>query len=476
MKNASRSWQCSNCQYIIRESRLSLSLPKKRKQTHAGYGFLSESAPFARSLSDSGVGWVGPSPDVLSLFGDKIRAREMATDSGVPVVRGSGNLGSADECLAVLGDGTVRLPAIMKVRGCACACVREMYFGAAHRYFSSATTCVEYPSLGYFSYNHRPEICRVGPARPISRISEDERFSRKPHHPPSPPSPRSPPHRIVAALPFSAFDTRQKAAFGGGGRGMRIVRDMSQVRSLFDSCRREAYAAFGRDEVFLEEYWDDTKHLEVQVLGDGSGDGVVHLYERDCTVQSRHQKVIELAPARGIHPELRERLVGCAVALARGCSYRGAGTVEFLVRGELGDPANAEFVFMEVNPRVQVEHTVTEEATGIDIVQAQLLIAGGRTLGELGLTQDNVQLRRHAIQARITMMPGKGEVLDAYEEPVGEGVRCDSAGWYAGFRPNKMYDPLVGKVRTGFLIFCLFVGSFVGSFVRAFVAIAHSAN
>lgn len=259
---------------------------------------------------------------------------------------------------------------------------------------------------------------------------------------------------------------------------MRIVRDMSQVRSLFDSCRREAHAAFGRDEVFLEEYWDDTKHLEVQVLGDGSGGdgGVVHLYERDCTVQSRHQKVIELAPARGIHPELRERLVGCAVALARGCRYRGAGTVEFLVRGGLGDPANAEFVFMEVNPRVQVEHTVTEEATGIDIVQAQLLIAGGRTLGELGLTQDNVRLRRHAIQARITMMPGKGEVLDAYEEPVGEGVRCDSAGWYAGFRPNKMYDPLVGKVRTGFLIFCSFVGSFVGSLVRAFVAISHSAN
>ena len=119
-----------------------------------------------------------------------------------------------------------------------------------------------------------------------------------------------------------------------------------------------------------------------------------------------------------------------------------------------------------------MEHTVTEEATGIDIVQAQLLIAGGRTLGELGLTQDNVRLRRHAIQARITMMPGKGEVLDAYEEPVGEGVRCDSAGWYAGFRPNKMYDPLVGKVRMGFLM--LFVRWFVGSLVLWFVLLMRS--
>ena len=139
MKNSSRSWQCSNYQYphAIRVSlSLSLPLPKKQKQMHAGYGFLSESAPFARSLSDSGVGWVGPSPDVLSLFGDKIRAREMAVDSGVPVVRGSGNLGSADECLAVLGDGTVRLPAIMKVRGLCMLrtlmlCVRGVFRGGA---------------------------------------------------------------------------------------------------------------------------------------------------------------------------------------------------------------------------------------------------------------------------------------------------------------------------------------------------------
>mmetsp|Transcript_29449 Transcript_29449/g.63415 ORF Transcript_29449/g.63415 Transcript_29449/m.63415 type:complete len:1275 (+) Transcript_29449:165-3989(+) len=315
---------------------------------HPGYGFLSESAPFAQSLLDSNITWVGPPPDVLHLFGDKIQARALAHRSDVPVVRGSGNLSSGEECLSVLKEGDVRLPAIMK------------------------------------------------------------------------------------------------AAYGGGGRGMRIVRDISQVTSSFDSCQREALTAFGRDEVFLEEFWEDTKHLEVQILADGQG-GVVHLYERDCTVQHRHQKVIELAPARDIHPELRRRLVDCAVTLARGCAYKGAGTVEFLVRGDL-EEADTEFVFMEVNPRVQVEHTVTEEATGIDIVQAQLLIAAGRSLDDLGLTQDNIRLRQHSLQARITMMPGKGEVLDAYKEPTGDGVRCDTAGWHTGFAPNQMYDPLVGKL------------------------------
>lgn len=225
---------------------------------------------------------------------------------------------------------------------------------------------------------------------------------------------------------------------------MRIVRSLSDAIPSFKSCQREALTAFGRDEVFLEEFWEQTKHLEVQILADGQG-GVVHLYERDCTVQHRHQKVIELAPAREIHPKLRQRLVDCAVTLAKQCDYKGAGTVEFLVRGELTNP-DTEFVFMEVNPRVQVEHTVTEEATGVDIVQAQLLVAAGRTLEELDLTQQNICLRQHSLQARITMMPGKGEVLDFYQEPKGAGVRCDSAGWYTAFKPNQMYDPLVGKL------------------------------
>jgi pyruvate carboxylase len=171
---------------------------------------------------------------------------------------------------------------------------------------------------------------------------------------------------------------------------MRIVRDLSQVSSSFDSCQREALTAFGRNEVFLEgkcvcavtqccsralgsimltpvaidtvEFWEDTKHLEVQILADGKG-GVIHLFERDCTVQHRHQKVIELAPARNINGDLRRRLVDCAVALASQCNYRGAGTVEFLVRGDL-ESADSEFVFMEVNPRVQVEHTGKSDICG----------------------------------------------------------------------------------------------------------------
>ena len=225
---------------------------------------------------------------------------------------------------------------------------------------------------------------------------------------------------------------------------MRIVRTLSEVGPSFDSCKREALTAFGRDEVFIEEFWEKTKHLEVQIFADGRG-GVVHLFERDCTVQHRHQKVIELAPARNIHPALRKRLLDCAVRLVRSCNYKGAATVEFLVRGDLED-SNSEFVFMEVNPRVQVEHTVTEEATGIDVVQTQLLIAGGRTLEQLGLTQDKIRLRQHSIQARITMMPGRGDTLELYQEPKGSSVRCDSAGWYTGLKPNQMYDPLIGKL------------------------------
>ncbi|KAL7510589.1 hypothetical protein ACHAXN_007523 [Cyclotella atomus] len=334
--------------YLNIEGLTSVSVERGVDLVHPGYGFLSESAQFAQSLVDNSVGWVGPPPSVLELFGDKIQARALAQSSNVPVVRGSGNLSSGDDVMRILEEGKVGLPAIMK------------------------------------------------------------------------------------------------AAYGGGGRGMRIVRSLSDALPSFNSCQREALTAFGRDEVFLEEFWENTKHLEVQILADGQG-GVVHLYERDCTVQHRHQKVIELAPARDIHPELRQRLVDCAVTLAKQCNYKGAGTVEFLVRGELSNP-DTEFVFMEVNPRVQVEHTVTEEATGVDIVQAQLLIAGGRTLDELGLTQDNICLRQHSLQARITMMPGKGEILDFYQEPNGEGVRCDSAGWFTGFKPNQMYDPLVGKL------------------------------
>ncbi|CAD7931236.1 unnamed protein product [Amoebophrya sp. A25] len=235
-----------------------------------------------------------------------------------------------------------------------------------------------------------------------------------------------------------------KAAYGGGGRGMRIVREWKELKPNFDTCQREAMTAFGRGEVFIEEFWNRTKHLEVQILADGGG-GVVHLFERDCTVQHRHQKMVEMAPARDIHPELRKKLTDCAISLARASGYRGAGTVEFLVRGSLED-ANANFVFMEMNPRVQVEHTVTEEATGLDIVQAQLLIASGKSLADLDLVPEKIQEKRYALQCRVTMMPGGGERISEYAEPVGDAIRVDSAGFYSGLKPNQMYDPLVGKL------------------------------
>ncbi|KAL7547137.1 hypothetical protein ACHAWF_010455, partial [Thalassiosira exigua] len=424
--------------------------------TRPGYGFLSESAPFARSLADAGVVWVGPPPDVLQLFGDKIRARQLAVERGVPVVRGSGNLNSGEECRRALESGEVRLPAIMKAA-----------YGGGGRGMRSGGRAKPGAVAGLGEErtpsergaNRRSRFDSPAPTRParpdasIRRAPNAacercrRRDGRTSHAVFAPDfGPRLRPPRLVSTRRRFELKARPRLSLTSAAK-TGIVRDASQATSAFDSCRREARTAFGRDEVFLEEFWEDSKHLEVQILADGTkGAGAaVHLFERDCTVQHRHQKVIELAPARDIHPELRARLVECAVALARGCDYKGAGTVEFLVRGDL-EKADAEFVFMEVNPRVQVEHTVTEEATGIDIVQAQLLIAGGRTLEDLGLTQDNIGLRQHSVQARITMMPGKGEVLEKYEEPSGDGVRCDTAGWYAGFAPNQMYDPLVGKL------------------------------
>jgi len=173
-----------------------------------------------------------------------------------------------------------------------------------------------------------------------------------------------------------------KAAFGGGGRGMRLVERDADLVDSYSRCTSEAQTAFGNGSVFLEEFLRDARHIEVQVVADGQG-GVVHLFERDCSVQLRNQKVVEVAPAR-MHPELRERITSCSVRLAQGCNYRGVGTVEFMVAGELHDP-EAKFVFMEVNPRIQVEHTITEEVTGVDIVKTQLLIAGGYAMRDLGL-------------------------------------------------------------------------------------------
>lgn len=177
-----------------------------------------------------------------------------------------------------------------------------------------------------------------------------------------------------------------QAAMGGGGKGMRVVRRMEDLVPFFESASSEALASFGDGSVFVERFVDRPRHIEVQIIGDGTGN-VVHLWERDCSVQRRHQKVIEMAPAWTLPMEIRQDLHRYAVQLTSAANYKNAGTVEFLIDSELRP------YFIEVNPRIQVEHTVTEEVTGIDLVQAQLKIAAGATLEEIGLIQENIQPR-----------------------------------------------------------------------------------
>ena len=186
-----------------------------------------------------------------------------------------------------------------------------------------------------------------------------------------------------------------KAAMGGGGKGMRVVHKREDLIPLFESASSEAKAAFGDGSVFIERFVDQPRHIEVQIIGDGTGN-VVHLWERDCSIQRRHQKVIEMAPAWSLPDDLRKDLHEYAKKLTAASKYKNAGTVEFLVDSELRP------YFIEVNPRIQVEHTVTEEVTGVDLVQAQLRIAGGATLEEAGLIQENITARGVAIQCRIT--------------------------------------------------------------------------
>ena len=237
-----------------------------------------------------------------------------------------------------------------------------------------------------------------------------------------------------------------KASMGGGGKGMRIVRTMEEVASQFEAASSEALAAFGDGACFVERYVEDPRHVEIQIVGDGTD--VVHLWERDCSVQRRHQKVVEMAPAWNLKPELREALQRDAVKLGKLAGYKNAGTVEFLV-----DVKNDEYFFIEVNPRIQVEHTVTEEVTGIDLVQTQFKIAGGASLADLGLAQDKIHARGVAIQCRITtenperdFAPDTG-TLSVYRHAQGYGMRVDGIG-YTGLAVTPFFDSLLVKYTT----------------------------
>jgi acetyl/propionyl-CoA carboxylase alpha subunit len=240
-----------------------------------------------------------------------------------------------------------------------------------------------------------------------------------------------------------------KALAGGGGRGMRPVIRLEDLPAAFERCQSEAAASFGNGDLYVETLLADARHVEVQIVGDGTGQ-VVHLWDRECSVQRQRQKIIELAPAIGVPAKVREALFEAAVRLGKAVRYKGLGTIEFLVASGEG----GRFAFIEANPRLQVEHTVTEEVTGLDLVRLQLAVAGGASLAELGLTQAEVPAPRGvAIQARVNLesMTADGQarpsggVLSAYEPPAGPGVRVDGFG-YAGYETSTRFDSLLAKL------------------------------
>ncbi len=320
---------------------------------HPGYGFLSESAEFAKACADAKLTFIGPDPAALALLGDKGRARELAKKIGVPLAEGS-----------------------------------------------------------------------VGPTS-----LEDAR-------------------RIMEG--FDGRPAMIKALAGGGGRGMRIVEQVSDLQEAFARAGSEAKASFGSDALYIEELIRPARHVEIQVLGDKEGN-VIHLFERECSLQRRHQKLIEFAPAPGLDPALRDQIADAAVALARAAKIHTLCTMEFLVDP---DPTAERFVFMEANPRLQVEHTVTEEVMGIDLVQTQVRLAAGQSLPSLGLTQAAVgRPRGMAVQLRVNMeqiaddgtaVPSGG-TLRAFSPPGGAGVRVETFG-YPGYRTTSAFDSLLAKV------------------------------
>ena len=340
--------------YLDIDSIVSLAQEKQVDAIHPGYGFLSENAAFAKACASAGIEFIGPRPELLELLGDKVRARALAREAGVPILAGS--------------------------------------------------------------------------AAPVS------------------PGPAA--HAAAKAL---GYPVMIKAAMGGGGRGMRVVANEDTLDAAVDQAQREAQTAFGCPDVFLEKFIRRAKHIEVQLLGDRHGH-LVHLHERDCSIQRRHQKVIEIAPASSLDPALRESICDAALAIGRKVGYENAGTVEFLVDHESGS-----FHFIEVNPRLQVEHTITEIITGVDIVKSQILIAQGRELADpdIGITsQGSIQVSGHAIQCRITsedptnnFTPDYGRIAH-YRSSGGPGLRLDGGSTTTGAIITPFYDSLLVKIST----------------------------
>ncbi|HEY1865837.1 MAG TPA: biotin carboxylase N-terminal domain-containing protein, partial [Candidatus Acidoferrales bacterium] len=340
--------------YLDIESIVSLARARNVDAIHPGYGFLSENPAFASACRDAGITFIGPTPELLQLLGDKTAARKVAASAGVPVLPGTDS--------------------------------------------------------------------------PVKSAAEARRLARE-----------------------IGFPLILKAAMGGGGRGMRVVHDASQLDSRLEEARNEAQSAFGDASIFLEKYLPSARHIEVQILADHHG-AILHLWERDCSVQRRHQKVVEVAPAESLQPEIRGQLCEAAVRIARAVHYRNAGTVEFLL-----DTDSQKWYFIEVNPRIQVEHTVTEMVTGIDLVRAQIFVAQGDALHAPPLSlpqQAGVLLNGAALQCRVTtedpenqFAPDYGKIT-TYRSPAGFGIRLDGGTAYAGASLEPYYDSLLVKVTS----------------------------
>jgi pyruvate carboxylase len=320
-----------------------------------------------------------------------------------------------------------------------------------------------HPGYGFLAENpalpaacERAGITFIGPSARILELLGDKtaarRLAREAGIPvvPGGEQPIANMRQAEKATRETGFPLMVKAAFGGGGRGMRVVENAAEFRGLFEEARREAAAAFGNGAVFLERFVRRARHIEVQILGDRNGE-IMHLYERDCSVQRRHQKVVEVAPAVSLDPAIRSALADAAVTLARAAGYYNAGTVEFLVDADSG-----KWYFIEVNPRIQVEHTVTEVVTGIDLVRCQIQVAQGLGLHgpEMNLPpQDRVPLYGYALQCRITtedpsnnFVPDYGK-LSTYRSAAGFGIRLDGAA-YSGSVITPYYDSLLVKATS----------------------------
>ena len=321
-----------------------------------------------------------------------------------------------------------------------------------------------HPGYGFLSENPAlPRACKqagitfVGPSAELLELLGDKTAARKLAEAagvpiiPGTETPVEGREEVEKAAAKIGFPLILKAAFGGGGRGMRVVENPADLVSKFDEASREAAAAFGNGAVFLERFIRKPRHIEVQILGDMHGN-VVHLYERDCSVQRRHQKAVEVAPAVGLDSRIRAAICEAAVRLAKKAGYYNAGTVEFLL-----DTETNEWFFIEVNPRIQVEHTVTEVVTGIDLVRAQLLVAQGKELHgpEIHLPpQDRIPLNGYALQCRVTtedpannFAPDYGKI-QTYRSPGGFGVRLDAGSAYGGAVISPYYDSLLVKITA----------------------------